>query len=226
MATWNILPVLFSILSMLFYGIVYYPQLRLMCANKTSNGISLWMLMMWLQADALSLVGTILLQLSINLLIIGWYHFFIGSITLVTAFYFKEERSWFEYLFILSSFITSVVVCSVLSTYIHQPEYWIGDVVGWLTAFVYLIGRVPQIVMNIQRKSTNGLSILMYVFAILGNTCFAASIMTTSDDRAYLRINLPWLILCAGDIILDLVVIVQSRAYKSRDETRPGSESV
>jgi uncharacterized protein with PQ loop repeat len=80
---------------------------------------------------------------------------------------------------------------------------------GYLSAVLYLSARIPQIYHNWRLKSTEGLSLLFFMFSTLGNMSFAASILFVVTDKDYLMLNLPWLIGSAGTIFFDFTVCPQ-----------------
>ena len=51
-----------------------------------------------------------------------------------------------------------------------------GFLLSWCSAVLYLCSRIPQIRKNYERKSTEGLSLTMFVSAMVGNGTYAASI--------------------------------------------------
>ena len=51
-----------------------------------------------------------------------------------------------------------------------------GQIFGYLCAILYLLSRLPQILLNARRKSIEGLSTLFFLFACLGNITYVASI--------------------------------------------------
>jgi len=77
---------------------------------------------------------------------------------------------------------------------------------GYLSAVLYLSARIPQIFHNHKLKSTEGLSLLFFMFSTLGNVSFAASILFAMTDMDYLMLNLPWLIGSAGTVFFDFTV--------------------
>jgi solute carrier family 66 (lysosomal lysine-arginine transporter), member 1 len=81
-------------------------------------------------------------------------------------------------------------------------------VLGYLSALLYLSARIPQIYHNYNLKSTEGLSLLFFMFSTLGNISFAASIMFAMTDMNYFLLNLPWLIGSAGTIFFDFTVFI------------------
>ena len=53
----------------------------------------------------------------------------------------------------------------------------LGQVFGYLCAVLYLGSRVPQLLLNFRRKSTDGVSLLFFLFACIGNLTYVLSIM-------------------------------------------------
>jgi uncharacterized protein with PQ loop repeat len=209
----------FSILSMLFYSIVYWPQFYTIYKNKSSDGISIWMLAAWNQADAFALFAVIFSNLNITLIIICWYHFLIGTIMLLYSFFYQRQKQVHELVFLLVFITTNITISAILSVYITTPQFHLGDLFGWITTALYIVGRVPQIILNMQRRSTDGLSVLMYVYTIFGNAFYAASVISYSLEPTYLRTVLPWIVLTCVTVTLDIFVIMQHYYYLNRVAT-------
>jgi len=79
-------------------------------------------------------------------------------------------------------------------------------VLGYASAILYLSARIPQIYHNHKVKSTEGLSLLFFMFSTLGNISFSLSILFAMTDKDYLLLNVPWLIGSAGTIFFDFAV--------------------
>jgi uncharacterized protein with PQ loop repeat len=79
-------------------------------------------------------------------------------------------------------------------------------VLGYASAVLYLSARIPQIYHNYKLKSTEGLSLLFFMFSTLGNLSFSLSILFAINDKDYLLLNMPWLIGSAGTIFFDFTV--------------------
>jgi hypothetical protein len=117
----------------------------------------------------------------------------------------------------------------------------LGQVFGWLCAVLYLGSRLPQLLLNWRRKSTEGVSVLFFLFACLGNLTFVLSIMAfdpkcASDDGCrrgeaariywqYVLVNLSWLAGSAGTLLLDMAIFVQFFLYSKVDEAEESSSS-
>ncbi|KAK4106023.1 PQ-loop-domain-containing protein [Parathielavia hyrcaniae] len=122
----------------------------------------------------------------------------------------------------------------------------LGQVFGWLCAVLYLGSRLPQLLLNWRRKSTEGVSVLFFLFACLGNLTYVLSIVAfeprCEGDQGcrpgeaahifwqYILVNLSWLAGSAGTLLLDLGIFVQFFVYSkteegdSSDEESPGEE--
>lgn len=92
----------------------------------------------------------------------------------------------------------------------HSAGYsGLGSILGWGMAAIYLGGRLPQIYLNIKRGHTEGLNPLMFVFAVVGNTTYVASILVNSLAWVKIKPNLPWLVDAGGCVILDAFILIQ-----------------
>ncbi|KUI65144.1 putative vacuolar amino acid transporter YPQ3 [Cytospora mali] len=124
----------------------------------------------------------------------------------------------------------------------NEPEaihldLW-GQIFGYLCAALYLGSRLPQLLLNWRRKSTEGLSMLFFLFACLGNLTYALSIFAFDpkcyeDDSGckpgearriygqYILLNSSWLAGSVGTLFLDMGVFIQFFMYNKGDDVRP-----
>ena len=205
----------FTILSMIFYAVVFIPQFVEIYKCKNSDGISIWAMLLWCQADTLSLLGTIILQLHIGLVIIGWYHMLIGQMLLLYILKMQTKKHFKKTIFVCSFVFSNFLLSLFFQIYINNLKSLIaGQILGWLSSTLYIVGRLPQLYYNYKRKSVEGLSILLYVFSICGNLSYIASILIYSSSESNVLLNLPWIVLTVGTGILDICVILQSKIYK------------
>lgn len=219
MDTSSILVNAFSILSLIFYSVVYFPQIYLIIKTKKAEGLSLLMLLLWTQADGLSLIGSILVGMTVNLIVIGWYHFLVGVITICIVMRYSTNESKTERIFICIAVVIDILLCMSLNVYIRTPELFWGDIVGWFTAVVYVVGRFPQMYMNYKRASTEGLAVGMYILTVLGNVCYLTSLLLYSSEPGYIRTNMPWIIVSVCLVLLDFVVFGQIWWYAKETKT-------
>ena len=113
-----------------------------------------------------------------------------------------------------------------------QFNLW-GQIFGYICAALYLGSRVPQLLLNYRRKSTEGISLLFFLFACIGNLTFVLSIIAytpicrdpghcepgenLSIYGRYMLINLSWLLGSAGTLFLDASVFVQFFIYRKNE---------
>ena len=205
-----------SVLSLVFYSIVYLPQFRIIYKEKSSDGVSTWTLLLWTQADILSLIGTIVLYMPNSIILIGWYHYTIGIAMLLYVLYHKNKTAknyklecWSTFAFLL----INTSICTLLNIIIQSSYEDAGAILGWVTMVFYTFGRFPQIRMNYNNKSTGNLSILMYIFTIIGNSLYVGVITV---DPEFIVINIPWIVNGIVSILLDIVVILQYYYYNRK----------
>ncbi|KAI1467074.1 PQ-loop-domain-containing protein [Daldinia caldariorum] len=108
----------------------------------------------------------------------------------------------------------------------------LGQIFGWLCALLYLGSRLPQLLLNWRRKSTEGVSILFFLFACLGNLTYVLSILAYEPHCAgprcqpgeaeriygrYILINSSWLVGSLGTLLLDLGIFAQFFIYSKNN---------
>jgi uncharacterized protein with PQ loop repeat len=119
----------------------------------------------------------------------------------------------------------------------------LGQVFGYICAALYLGSRVPQLLLNYRRKGTEGISMLFFLFACIGNLTYVLSIFAYNPEKAcrhgpkhcksgeatsiygwYILVNLSWLLGSFGTLFLDLGVFVQFFMYDFRKEEETDAE--
>ncbi|KAL1850344.1 putative vacuolar membrane transporter for cationic amino acids [Paecilomyces lecythidis] len=166
----------------------------------------------------------------------------------------SRKTSAFQAFLLNSSAIVLVCAAGILGWYIssrttsqhtkkhkghgtHEPltfDTW-GQIFGYLCAALYLGSRLPQLLLNFRRKSTEGVSMLFFLFACIGNLTFVLSIFAYSppceDGKRhcrpgeaaslygrYILVNLSWLLGSLGTLLLDLAIFVQFFLYRKNDD--------
>jgi uncharacterized protein with PQ loop repeat len=145
--------------------------------------------------------------------------------------------------------ILIVIAAGVLGWYIAQRSHkhhnikgsepkpfefdlW-GQIFGYLCAALYLGSRVPQLLLNYRRKSTEGVSLLFFLFACIGNLTYDMSIFAYSpvcyqpdhcaegEAKAiyarYILVNASWIAGSLGTLALDLAIFCQFFLYMKKD---------
>ncbi|KAJ4377383.1 hypothetical protein N0V83_000208 [Neocucurbitaria cava] len=113
-----------------------------------------------------------------------------------------------------------------------------GQISGYVCALLYLGSRIPQLLLNYRRKSTDGISMLFFLFACLGNLTYVLSILVykprcrggacEGGEAAavywrYIGVNASWLLGSFGTLLLDAGVFVQYFLYR-KDEDESSDE--
>lgn len=121
-------------------------------------------------------------------------------------------------------------------------SYW-GQIFGYLCAVLYLGSRIPQILLNYRRKSTEGVSMLFFLFACIGNLTYVLSIfayepLCQSNHRRcakgeaasiygrYILVNTSWLIGSMGTLILDMGIFIQFFLYREEDKEEVEEDAI
>lgn len=98
---------------------------------------------------------------------------------------------------------------------INKHSMDIGSILSWTGAICYVCARIPQLIKNYQRKSTEGISPFLFFCTLISNITYTASIFTsceylTSNNRQlFVEKALPFIIGSAGTIIFDLIYFYQ-----------------
>ncbi|WFD30632.1 hypothetical protein MSPP1_001653 [Malassezia sp. CBS 17886] len=87
-----------------------------------------------------------------------------------------------------------------------------AQLLGWLSAVLYISSRIPQICKNRHTKCA-GLSLALFVFAVAGNVTYVLSILLKDHSNYYLLQNASWIAGSVGTIVLDFIVLAQFIAY-------------
>jgi uncharacterized protein with PQ loop repeat len=88
----------------------------------------------------------------------------------------------------------------------------IGRIMAWICTVLYLTSRMPQIWKNYTRKSVEGLSVFMFLFAALGNLSYATSIFINPElgtNPKYLRKEVPYILGSVGTLMFDVTILIQ-----------------
>lgn len=180
----------------------------------------------------------------------------------------RRPRTWTQALFFNGTVVVLVICAGIVGYYLspsspdtgkaertHADDQetalhfslW-GQIFGYICAVLYLGSRIPQLLLNYHRKSTEGLNALFFLFACIGNLTYVLSIFAyepicsrrhhghwyggqceSGEARAvygkYILVNLSWLLGSLGTLFLDLAVFVQFWMYRDRTKAQGGSTS-
>lgn len=111
---------------------------------------------------------------------------------------------------------TARVLHSVVKKKSGDSRAIVTQVCGWICTLFYVGSRIPQLVKNYMRQSCEGLSVWMFVFAVLGNFFFTLSLLVISVEPAYLA-EKAWAITGAlGTLGFDFTIFCQYFWYSSK----------
>jgi uncharacterized protein with PQ loop repeat len=103
------------------------------------------------------------------------------------------------------------------TTVVAQFDFWyeFGRSVAWVCSALYLSSRIPQIYRNFERQTCEGLAMIMFMCAFLGNVTYAASILVKANgDINYILGALPYLLGSGGTVIFDFIIFMQYLWYQ------------
>ncbi|KAM0805093.1 PQ loop repeat-domain-containing protein [Usnea florida] len=129
------------------------------------------------------------------------------------------------------------------STTVFSSES-VGRILSWCSTGCYLGSRLPQIYRNAHRRSTAGLSPILFIAAFFGNLFYSSSLLANplawssyppyglhgwvdsegSDRTTWVTLAAPFWIGAAGVLALDATVGVQFLMYGEGDVEKPVSE--
>ena len=116
--------------------------------------------------------------------------------------------------------ICFIVLTQIFLILIINNKYNIEDTLAWIATFIFIFSRIPQIMLNFKRKSTEGLSLATFIIAYISNMFFMLSILIILYDlnktqyNNYLIGNIQWII--GGNIttIFDCIIFYQFYIYR------------
>lgn len=144
---------------------------------------------------------------------------------------YNEQKQYYSYLcltlgeltFLITSSLFSIIA-SILIGLLPNKDIvlFMADILGWFATMIFISARVPQILLNYQRKSTQGLSLLSFIIINIANWCFLLSILILLYDTQpeqyleYIKYNLQWIVGSGSTSIFDGIIFYQFYNYRSR----------
>ncbi|WPH03878.1 Hypothetical protein R9X50_00676100 [Acrodontium crateriforme] len=173
----------------------------------------------------------------------------------------SQPRTWVQAILFNSTVVILVIISGIAGYYLSpssnsdkKPDHtaaddqaqslqfslW-GQIFGYVCTVLYLGSRVPQLLLNYRRKSTEGLNALFFLFACVGNLTYVLSIFAyeplcirhrhghwreshcQKGEAAaiygrYILVNLSWLLGSLGTLFLDMGVFAQFFLYRGNVE--------
>lgn len=234
----NVLSWMFSTFSNIVFLFVFLPQLLENIKNKSSESISFYLLLLWYIGDTFSVMSVFYMKATPMLIYIGVYHIIFDIIFITQVLYYRlphyeyypllmnENLTRSDFIYYIKDVLlirevtlflgyNIVLICSQrLLNYI--PHTIIGNIFAWLSTIIFLISRLPQIILNEKRQSVQGLSFITFLNISIANILFLLSILiylldieSQSLKIQYTLNNLPWIIGSSGTIFFDIIIFLQ-----------------
>ncbi|KAI4271002.1 MAG: hypothetical protein L6R38_006962 [Xanthoria sp. 2 TBL-2021] len=116
-----------------------------------------------------------------------------------------------------------------------------GRIFSWMSTLLYMGSRLPQILKNYRRRSTAGLSPIMFIAAFFGNLFYSCALLANplawndsppyglhgwvsnegSDRITWVSLAIPFFLGAAGVLAMDSIVGVQFLMYGEKDSEAP-----
>ncbi|XP_062888996.1 lysosomal amino acid transporter 1 homolog [Mobula hypostoma] len=220
-----------------------------------NQALSLWFLLGWLGGDSCNFIGAFLAQQLPLQIYTAIYYVIVDLVMVSMYFYYKiknrsrQDGSAVNVVVVLVMLGTAgslVPGNNLVSPIGEMPTFnkrslltipqasanqtfttqeIIGFIVGSFSSVFYLASRLPQLWRNMQRKSTEGISLCLFALMILGNLTYGLSVLLkvprkgqTEDN--YVVHHVPWLVGSLGTMALDIMILIQFFMYKTQKDER------
>jgi uncharacterized protein with PQ loop repeat len=235
----EILSNVLGILSSIVWFFVLIPQLYINFKNQNSEAISLSLILLWIVGDIFSIISAQAKNISYTVIYIGVYHIIIGVLFSLQIFYYRYlnkknryydrqplildniEELYYKHLKIIylnEKIFLVVSISSIIFAFFIIKQQFIADIIGWISTFIFISSRIPQIYLNYQRNSTEGLSIYSFILVNIANLLFLASILVnlcdTNNITTFIIDNLQWILGSSTTVLFDLIIFYQFQIYK------------
>uniref|UniRef100_A0A8C4WS99 Solute carrier family 66 member 1 n=1 Tax=Eptatretus burgeri TaxID=7764 RepID=A0A8C4WS99_EPTBU len=201
-----------SIVAVLSFNYLFFFLVECVCVTGSfgnlteqvlpDKALSFTFLLLWLSGDTANLIGCLLTDQLALQKYTAVYYVSMDSVMISQFLYYKFKNR------------RSVVT---------------GYVCGSLSCLLYLGSRLPQLNKNFQRKSTDGVSPIMFMLVVMGNLAYGLDILLkqpqTESEGCYILRHLPWIIGSLGTLSLDICISTQFILYRkplvTSDEVEP-----
>eukprot|EP01059_Diplonema_ambulator_P028697 TRINITY_DN47593_c0_g1_i1.p1 TRINITY_DN47593_c0_g1~~TRINITY_DN47593_c0_g1_i1.p1 ORF type:complete len:457 (+),score=77.40 TRINITY_DN47593_c0_g1_i1:73-1443(+) len=98
---------------------------------------------------------------------------------------------------------------------VTEEQYYIGTAIGWVSAALYLGSRVPQLLKNWRRGSTDGLSPVMFTMAVCANVTYFLGMILLDSSTDSVLCHLPWIVGSLGTVQFDMMALFQFLYFRN-----------
>lgn len=241
---------LLTSLSNILWLFVFVPQLYRNYKNQNVDAISLMLLFFLVLGDVFSVMGAIMKNLNVILVYSAVYHIILDVVIIYQIMYYRRknflidreminERSYllnpitefpkyvffyFTYIECIFMIISSIVLLGCVTfSYMNgniNTSILFGDIIGWLATGIFIVARIPQIMLNYKRESVEGLSLLSFIIITMANILFFSSILiilydlNVNEHMNYIKDNIQWLAGSGLSSVFDCIIFYQFYKYK------------
>ncbi|AGO13443.1 AaceriACL106Cp [[Ashbya] aceris (nom. inval.)] len=214
------------------------PQVIETYREKSVDGLSPLCLLCWVSGDITTLVGSVLTH-QLPFQVVQACYYFLADFILCCQYYYYGMR-WDNRLATRGPVLAAapspakgmLVSCLLVGQAAAAPLLRrddsvaapplpvpsrdpIGITSAWLGASLYFFSRIPQLLKNYRRKSTDGLSPLLFIAALTANLTYCVSVFTSCeflanpDKSAFVWNALPFILGSGGTVVFDLIYFYQ-----------------
>lgn len=115
--------------------------------------------------------------------------------------------------------VSSAASLSMSSDNPYSSQNLLGTCLGWVGAFTFVTGRIPQVIKNFRRKRTVGLAVQFWICSVFANVCYGISLITKNPTWGYLWQQMPWFVGSVGCLPLDFIILGQFCYYRWKNKS-------
>jgi uncharacterized protein with PQ loop repeat len=216
--------IIIGLIAIAFFAVAQFPQIYKNFKLKKLPGLSPFFIILWLCGDITNLLGCILSHQLPTQTYSAIYFVCVDTISLSQIIWIKWRARRMEVLpmnnegrrLLMVNPLPVIAVATGILSNLKNPGDMAGYIIGWISAICYMSGRFPQIIKNFKRKSTDGLSIYMFIATTTGNIIYTLSILLMSTNTGFVIYHLPWMIGAMGPLLLDIVILTQFYYFRKR----------
>jgi uncharacterized protein with PQ loop repeat len=127
----------------------------------------------------------------------------------------------YEFIYITSGFILITIFQLLLMFLDDNHNILLANIIAWVSTSIFIIARCPQILLNLKRKSTQGLSVLSFIIINIANFLFLTSILVLLIDipnenhTSYIIKNIQWISGSLSTVFFDVIIFYQFYIYRN-----------
>ena len=190
---------------------VLIPQLYTNYQLKRTDSISMSLIISWIYGDILVIISGYLKHSNQMVIFGSVFHIMLILLLGSQVLYYRNLNKKGENTNLDVSeqrYIASVIGSLILFfPFIKAFPDVMADVLGWFALSLFVMSRIPQIILNYTRKSTEGLSVTSFVLINVSNYISLASILVDVHTYSQFLENIQWIVGPFFTTILDIIML-------------------